>query len=235
MKAKLRLLAVVVATVAGAGLASCSSDSPTESTLDQVLVGSRGAGGDSAGGDSIPDDTIPNDTIPNDTIPTDTIPNDTIPNDTIPNDTIPNDTIPNDTIPNDTIPNDTIPNDTIPNDTIPNDTIPNDTLVSHFDLTVTVVGADSSEDTLTTIRLSGARVTVHRYPSTPDSSRAPNAVFKVGRTDQNGQIRFRGLPSAWYRIEVDPPPRSPYLESAALVAPPTSIHVPLQVLLPRKP
>ena len=53
MKAKLRLLAVVVVTVAGAGLASCSSDSPTESTLDQVLVGSRGAGGDSVGGDSI--------------------------------------------------------------------------------------------------------------------------------------------------------------------------------------
>jgi hypothetical protein len=180
MKAKFRLLAVVVATVAGAGLASCSSDSPTESTLDQVLVGLRGAGGDSVGGDSIPSDTIPNDTIPN-------------------------------------------------------DTIPNDTLVSHFDLTVTVVGADSSEDTLRTVRLSGARVTVHRYPSTPDSSRAPNAVFKVGRTDQNGQVRFHGLPSAWYRIEVHAPPRSPYMESAALVAPPTSIHVPLQVLLPRKP
>ena len=214
MQGQLRLLAVVVAAVAGAGLASCSSDSPTGSTPDQVLVGLLGAGADSAGGDSIPDDTIPNDTIPNDTIP--------------------NDTIPNDTIPNDTIPNDTIPNDTIPNDTIPNDTIPNDTLVSHFDLTVTVVGADSSSDTLRLTLLSGARVTVHRYPSTPDSSRAPNAVFKLGRTDQNGQVLFRGLPSAWYRIEVEPPPRSPYLESAALVAPPTTTHVPLQVLLPRK-
>jgi hypothetical protein len=234
MQRPLARLAVLVAVVVAAGLASCRGESPTESVLEQSLFGSR----DSSSGDSIPGDTIPNDTLPPDTIPPDTIPPDTIPPDTIPPDTIPPDTIPPDTIPPDTIPPDTIPPDTIPPDTIPPDTIPPDTIppdttppIRAFALIVTVVGADSSGDTLQTVRLQGARVRLLRFDSLPDSTSIPNADTRTRLTERNGMVTFRRLRPAWYRVEVSPPRESAYLPGSALVAPATTERVPVQVLL----
>jgi hypothetical protein len=208
MQHPLARLAVLAAVVAAAGLASCTGESPTESPLEQSLVASR----DSASGDSIPGDTIPNDTIPPDTIPPDTIPPDTIPPDTIPPDTIPPDTIPPDTIPPDTTP-------------------PPPDSVRAFALIVTVVGADSSGDTLQTSPLHLARVRLLRFDSLPDSTSVPNAVIPARPTNRNGMVAFRRLRPAWYRVEVAPPRGSAYLAGSALVAPATNPRVHVQVLL----
>jgi hypothetical protein len=143
------------------------------------------------------------------------------------------DTIPNDSIPNDSIPNDSIPPDTIPPDTIPPDTVPPDTIapISAFDLTVSVVGADSLGDTLQTVRLQGAGVTLFRFDSLPDSASVPNAVIPSRQTNRSGSVTFHRLLPAWYRVVVDPPRGSGYLPGSALVAPATTEHVPVQVLL----
>lgn len=204
MQRPLARLAVLAAVVAAAGLASCRGESPTESALEHSLFASR----DSSSGDSIPNDSIPNDSIPNDSIP-------------------------NDSIPNDSIPNDSIPNDSIPNDSILPDTIPPDTIapIPAFDLTVTVVGADSLGDTLQTVLLQGARVTLFRFDSLPDSGSVPNAVIPARPTNRSGSVTFHRLLPAWYRVAVDPPRGSGYLPGSALVAPATTEHVPLQVLL----
>jgi Flp pilus assembly protein CpaB len=209
MQRPLARLAVLAAVVAAAGLASCRGESPTESALEHSLFASR----DSSSGDSIPNDSIPNDSIPNDSIP--------------------NDSIPNDSIPNDSIPNDSIPPDTIPPDTIPPDTVPPDTIapISAFDLTVRVVGADSLGDTLQTVLLQGARVTLLRFDSLPDSASVPNAILPARQTNRSGSVTFHRLLPAWYRVAVDPPSGSAYLAGSALVAPATTEHVPVQVLL----
>ena len=212
MKRPIARLAVLAAVVAAGGLASCRGDSPTEPTL-LPRFSSQGSS------DSIPGDTIPNDSIPSDTIPPDTIPPDTIPPDTIPPDTIPPDTIPPDTIPPDTIPPDTIPPDTTP---------PNP--VRAFDLVVTVVGADSSGDTLQTTRLQGARVRLLRFDSL-DSTSAPNWVSPARPTNRSGVVTFHRLRPAWYRVEVTPPGGSNFLRGVALVAPATTPVIPVQVLL----
>ena len=184
MQRPLARLAVLVAVVVAAGLASCRGESPTESVLEQSLFGSR----DSSSGDSIPGDTIPNDTLPPDTIPPDTIPPDTIPPDTTPP-------------------------------------------IRAFALIVTVVGADSSGDTLQTVRLQGARVRLLRFDSLPDSTSIPNADTRTRLTERNGMVTFRRLRPAWYRVEVSPPRESAYLPGSALVAPATTERVPVQVLL----
>jgi hypothetical protein len=208
---------MVAAVLASAGLASCGGEAPTEANLSQELSGVR----DSTGGDSIGGDTIPDDSVLSDTVPTDTIPPDTIPPDTVPTDTIPPDTVPTDTIPPDTVPTDTIPPDT--------------TIVRAFDLVVTVVGADPSGDTLQTVRLSGARVTLSRFASLPDSGSVPDAVISTRRTGRDGQVVFHRLQPAWYRVDVEPPAGSPYLPGSALVAPARSTSVSVQVLLSRAP
>jgi hypothetical protein len=137
-----------------------------------------------------------------------------------------------DSIPNDSIPNDSIP-DTIPPDTIPPDTVPPDTIapISAFDLTVRVVGADSLGDTLQTVLLQGARVTLLRFDSLPDSASVPNAILPARQTNRSGSVTFHRLLPAWYRVAVDPPRGSGYLPGSALVAPATTEHVPVQVLL----
>ena len=151
-------------------------------------------------------------------------------------DSIPGDTVPRDTIPRDTIPPDTIPPDTIPPDTIPPDTIPPDTsIVRAFALVVTVVGADSSGDTTHTTRIAGARVTLYRYASLPDSASQPNGVLRGRRTNREGRLIYGSLRPAWYRVVVEPPRESGYGPGSALVAPATSERVPVQVLLPRAP
>ena len=216
MQRQLARLAVLAAVVAAVGLASCRGDSPTESVSEQSLFATR----DSTGSDSIPPDTVPPDTVPPDTLPPDTIPPDTVPPDTVPPDTIPPDTIPPDTIPPDTIPPDTIPPDTIPPDT-----------VRTFVLIVTVVGADSSLDTLQTVRLQGARVRLLRFESLPDSASVPNAATRARPTNRDGVVTFDRLRPAWYRVEVTPPRGGAYLPASALVAPATSRRVPVQVLL----
>lgn len=151
-------------------------------------------------------------------------------------DSIPRDTVPRDTIPRDTIPPDTIPPDTIPPDTVPTDTVPPDTAtVRTFALVVTVVGADSSGDTTQTARVAGARVTLYRFASLPDSASQPNGVIRGRRTNQEGRVIYSRLRPAWYRVVVEPPVGSPYGPGSALVAPATSERVPVQVLLPRAP
>jgi hypothetical protein len=147
-------LAVLAAVVAAGGLVSCQGDSPTDPGFLPRLTSQQS--GDSASDDSIPGDSIPGDSIPGDTIPPDTIPPDTIPPDTIPPDTIPPDTIPPDTIPPDT------------------------SVVTSFDLIVTVVGADSSLDTLQRTALQGARVRLLRFAQL-DSTSAPNWYHRGGR------------------------------------------------------
>jgi hypothetical protein len=206
MQRPLTRLVVLAAVMATAGLASCRGDAPTESSLEHSLFSSR----DSSSGDTIPGDSVPNDTTPPDTIPPDTIPPDTIPPDTIPPDTIPPDTIPPDT------------------------TTPPDS-VRAFDLIVTVVGAGSSGDTTQTVPLHGARVTLFRYGSLPDSTSAPNAVIAGRPTGPNGTVTFHRLLPAWYRVAVDPPRGSPYVTGSALVAPATTPQIAVQVLLLRAP
>lgn len=162
--------------------------------------------------------------------------NDASSGDSLPGDSIPGDTTPPDTIPPDTIPPDTIPPDTIPPDTIPPDTTPPPPTVTVFDLTVTVVGAaDSSGDTTQVARLQGARVTLFRYDSLPDSTSVPNAVIGDRPTNHSGVVAFQNLKPAWYRVDVQPPRDSPFLPASRLVAPATSEDVPLQVLLLRAP
>jgi hypothetical protein len=106
-------------------------------------------------------------------------------------------------------------------------------LAASFTLHGFALGVESGTDTTRTVRLPGVTATLYRVRAA-DGSASDEALVGSAVADGNGEFTFRGLVSAYYRVDVKAPAGGPYVDTSRSIDPPWSTEVRVSVVLPRK-
>jgi hypothetical protein len=102
-----------------------------------------------------------------------------------------------------------------------------------FTLEAVALGVQPGEDTTRTVRLAGVTARLYRVRAA-DGTAIPEALIGSVVANGNGEMVFRDLSSAHYRLDVQAPPGGPYADGVVSIAPPWSAQIRIAVVLHRK-
>ena len=88
-------------------------------------------------------------------------------------------------------------------------------------------------DTTRTVPVAGATVRIYRVKAA-DGSAVPEVHVGTATSDALGDVVFRDLSSAYYRLDVKAPAGGPYGDASRTIAPSLSSQIAVLLLLPRK-
>lgn len=127
------------------------------------------------------------------------------------------------------------PNDTTVTSSPQNPPAPPPPIVSSFNLSGAIAGRVSGADTMQTVPVAGATVTLVKIAGVDGDTLKPSITTASTTTDAQGAYRIENLAPAYYRIDVGAPAGSPYVNATSGIGPARETEIKVFVTLGRAP
>lgn len=108
-------------------------------------------------------------------------------------------------------------------------------VVASFNLSGAVFGHEAGTDTMHTVPVAGATITLVKVGSVNGDTLNPSVTTATAITDAQGAYRIENLAPAYYRIDVTAPAGSPYENATSGIGPARETEIKVFVSLLRKP